>query len=155
MRLNKRIPTLTLNVAMAATRQVAANGGEWIELQVFASRQAVAATSDGRYFLRVGDESRPLMPEDLARLAGDIGTTIFHPVGTCRMGSDQDAVVDAQLRVHGVPGLRIADASIMPQITSGNTCSPTLMIGEKAAHLILQAAPVVGNNSGKTALATP
>jgi ATP-dependent DNA helicase RecG len=71
MRLSKRIPTLTLNVAVAATRQVANNGGEWIDLQVFASRQAVAATSDGRYFLRVGDESRPLMPEDLARLAGD------------------------------------------------------------------------------------
>jgi ATP-dependent DNA helicase RecG len=71
MRLNKRIPTFTLNVAVAATRQVADNGAEWIELQVFASRQAVAATSDGRYYLRVGDESRPLMPEDLARLAGD------------------------------------------------------------------------------------
>ena len=53
------------------------------------------------------------------------------------MGDDADAVVDAQLRVHGVPGLRIADASIMPRITSGNTCSPTLMIAEKAAHLIL------------------
>lgn len=71
MRLTKRIPSLTQNVAVAATRQVAPNGGEWIELQVFASRQAVAATSDGRYFLRVADESRPLMPEDLARLAGD------------------------------------------------------------------------------------
>jgi choline dehydrogenase len=53
------------------------------------------------------------------------------------MGSDKEAVVDAQLRVHGVPGLRIADASVMPRITSGNTCSPTLMIAEKAAQLIL------------------
>jgi choline dehydrogenase len=53
------------------------------------------------------------------------------------MGNDGDAVVDAQLRVHGVPGLRVADASIMPRITSGNTCSPTLMIAEKAAQLIL------------------
>lgn len=91
----------------------------------------------------------------LREAAGQIGTTIFHPVGTCRMGNGPLDVVDAQLRVHGVAGLRIADASIMPQITSGNTCSPTLMIGEKAAQLILQAAPVVGNNSGKTALATP
>lgn len=75
--------------------------------------------------------------EQLQEAAARIGTTIFHPVGTCRMGSDKDAVVDAQLRVHGVPGLRIADASIMPRITSGNTCSPTLMIAEKAAQLIL------------------
>lgn len=91
----------------------------------------------------------------LREAAGQIGTTIFHPVGTCRMGNGPLDVVDAQLRVHGVPGLRIADASIMPQITSGNTCSPTLMIGEKAAQLILQAAPAASNSSGKTALATP
>ncbi|MEK8079299.1 GMC family oxidoreductase [Pseudomonas sp. XK-1] len=75
--------------------------------------------------------------EDLQRAAGEIGTTIFHPVGTCKMGRGRDAVVDAQLRVHGVPGLRIADASIMPNIVSGNTCSPVLMIAEKAAELIL------------------
>ena len=75
--------------------------------------------------------------EQLQEAAARIGTTIFHPVGTCRMGQDKDAVVDAQLRVHGVAGLRIADASIMPRITSGNTCSPTLMIAEKAAQLIL------------------
>jgi choline dehydrogenase len=75
--------------------------------------------------------------EELHQAAAQIGTTIFHPVGTCRMGSDADAVVDAELRVHGVPGLRIADASIMPRITSGNTCSPTLMIAEKAAQLML------------------
>ncbi|MEE3634026.1 GMC family oxidoreductase N-terminal domain-containing protein [Pseudomonas sp. AL 58] len=75
--------------------------------------------------------------EQLYEAAGKIGTTIFHPVGTCRMGSGPLDVVDAQLRVHGVSGLRIADASIMPQIVSGNTCSPTLMIAEKAAQLIL------------------
>jgi choline dehydrogenase len=76
--------------------------------------------------------------EDLARLAGDIGTTIFHPVGTCRMGraDDAEAVVDAELRVRGVAGLRIADASVMPTITSGNTNSPTLMIAERAASLM-------------------
>jgi choline dehydrogenase len=79
--------------------------------------------------------------EALARLAGDIGTTIFHPVGTCAMGLDPaaGAVVDARLRVHGVAGLRIADASIMPTITSGNTNSPTLMIAERAAEWMLQA----------------
>ncbi|MBC3205822.1 GMC family oxidoreductase N-terminal domain-containing protein [Pseudomonas sp. SWRI111] len=88
----------------------------------------------------------------LQEAAAKIGTTIFHPVGTCRMGNDGDAVVDAQLRVHGVPGLRIADASIMPTITSGNTCSPTLMIAEKAAQLIL-AKPVHSSNVGAGLLA--
>ena len=73
----------------------------------------------------------------LREAASAIGTTIFHPVGTCKMGTGSDAVVDARLRVHGIAGLRIADASIMPNIVSGNTCSPTLMIGEKAAEMIL------------------
>ena len=76
---------------------------------------------------------------ELAEAAGNIGTTIFHPVGTCKMGHDAMAVVDAQLRVHGIQGLRIADASVMPTITSGNTNSPTLMIAEKAARMMLAA----------------
>jgi choline dehydrogenase len=73
---------------------------------------------------------------DLQRAAGEIGTTIFHPVGTCAMGQGRDAVVDARLRVHGIAGLRVVDASIMPTIVSGNTCSPVLMIAEKAAQMI-------------------
>lgn len=74
---------------------------------------------------------------DLVRAAGDIATTIFHPVGTARMGMDAAAVVDPQLRVRGVEALRVADASIMPTIVSGNTHAPAVMIGEKAAQLIL------------------
>ena len=73
---------------------------------------------------------------DLARAAGDIASTIFHPVGTCKMGDDDRAVVDARLRVHGIAGLRVVDASVMPAITSGNTNSPTMMIAEKASDMI-------------------
>jgi choline dehydrogenase-like flavoprotein len=75
---------------------------------------------------------------DLRRAAGDLGTTIFHPVGTARMGMAGDAlaVVDERLRVHGVGGLRVIDASVMPAITSGNTAAPTMMIAEKGAAMI-------------------
>jgi choline dehydrogenase len=81
--------------------------------------------------------------EELAQAAGQIGTTIFHPVGTCKMGkmSDPMAVVDSELRVRGVRGLRVIDASVMPFITSGNTNSPTLMIAEKAAQMIVNTPP--------------
>jgi len=76
--------------------------------------------------------------EELAQAAGEIGTTIFHPVGTCRMGMAEDpgAVTDSRLKVHGIRGLRVVDASVMPTITSGNTNSPTIMIAERGARLI-------------------
>ncbi|MDE1932895.1 GMC family oxidoreductase [Bradyrhizobium sp.] len=82
----------------------------------------------------VGDDE-----PSLAKAAGDIGTTIFHPVGTAKMGTESDplAVVDERLRFRGLAGLRVADASVMPTITSGNTNTPTAMIAEKAATMIL------------------
>ena len=76
--------------------------------------------------------------EALAAAARDLGTTIFHPVGTCRMGSDPLAVVDDRLAVHGVARLRVIDASVMPRITSGNTNAPTVMIAEKGAEFVLE-----------------
>ncbi|QEW20211.1 Alcohol dehydrogenase [acceptor] [Marinibacterium anthonyi] len=78
--------------------------------------------------------------EDLATGAGQVASTIFHPVGTARMGTDAGAVVDPDLRVNGIKGLRIVDASVMPRITSGNTNAPTIMIAEKASDLIKAAA---------------
>jgi choline dehydrogenase-like flavoprotein len=84
---------------------------------------------------KVGDDT-----ESLAKAAGDIGTTIFHPVGTAKMGpaEDPDAVVDARLRVHGIERLRVVDASIMPTITSGNTNTPTAMIAQRGASMIIE-----------------
>jgi len=90
---------------------------------------------------------------ELQQAAGAIGTTIFHPSGTCRMGQDADAVVDARLRVHGIPGLRVADASIMPTLVSGNSCSPTLMIAEQAATFMLAEAREQGRHELPTAIA--
>lgn len=94
--------------------------------------------------------------EELARLAGDIATTIFHPVGTCRMGRDDDpmAVVDSRLRVRGVDGLRVVDASVMPTITSGNTNSPTLMIAERAAEWILKDRDAPPQERGRAGVST-
>ncbi len=132
----KAAPAIAPNyLSTAADRQVAADS-----LRV--TRRIVAQPALARY---QPEEWKPGVQfesdEDLARLAGDIATTIFHPVGTTKMGRDDDpmAVLDAQLRVRGIAGLRVVDAGAMPTITSGNTNSPTLMIAEKAAEWIIQA----------------
>jgi choline dehydrogenase len=126
-------PKITTNyLSTAEDRKVAADS-------LRLTRKIVAAPALQKYM------PKEFMPgpqfdsdEDLARAAGDIGTTIFHPVGTCKMGMANDAlaVVDSQLRVKGVARLRVVDASVMPTITSGNTNAPTVMIAEKAAVLI-------------------
>jgi choline dehydrogenase-like flavoprotein len=118
-------------LATPADRKVAADA-------IRLTRRIVAQPALNRYNLT---EFRPGPgPEtdaDLAEAAGAIGTTIFHSVGTCRMGADAMAVVDERLRVRGLAGLRVVDASVMPTITSGNTNSPVIMIAEKASDMIL------------------
>ncbi|WP_022951301.1 GMC family oxidoreductase [Leucothrix mucor] len=126
----KDAPMISPNyLATADDRKVAADSLRQV-------REIVAQPAMGEY---QAEEFKPGVQfqtdEELAKLAGDIANTIFHPVGTVKMGHDDDpmAVVDSHLRVRGVQGLRVVDASIMPEITSGNTNSPTLMIAEKAA----------------------
>jgi choline dehydrogenase len=88
------------------------------------------------------DEYRPGLhikdDEELVKAGCNYTQTIFHPVGTCKMGKDENAVVDERLSVHNVKNLRVIDASIMPNITSGNTNAPTIMIAEKASDMIIE-----------------
>lgn len=132
-----RHPAIQPNyLSTEADRQVAADA---IRLTRRIVAQAPLAPHDPQEFRPgpdVGDDDA-----DLARAAGDIGTTIFHPVGTVRMGSDASAPLDGSLRLRGMEGLRVVDASVMPRITSGNTNAPTMMIAEKAAAMILAATP--------------
>jgi len=126
-------PEIRLNyLATDADRKVAADGMRY-------TRRILAANALARYS---PEEWRPgpvaQSDAELAKAAGDLGTTIFHPVSTCRMGRDPLAVVDSRLRVHGIEGLRVVDASIMPRITSGNTNAPVYMIAEKGARMILE-----------------
>ncbi len=115
-----------------ADRQVALDGLRF-------TRRIMAAKALERFNPREWKPGPELQSDEaLLKAAGDLGTTIFHPVGTCRMGRDPLAVVNDRLSVHGVDGLRVIDASVMPQITSGNTNAPTVMIAEKAAEFVLK-----------------
>ncbi len=101
------------------------------------TRRIAAAPALARFEPREFKPGEAFQSDDeLVKAAGDIGTTIFHPVGTAKMGDDALAVVDARLRVRGIEALRVVDASVMPTITSGNTAAPTMMIAEKAAEMI-------------------
>lgn len=134
-------PKITPNyLTTAEDRKVAADS-------LSLTRRIVAAPALARY------QPQEFMPgvqfqteEELAHAAGDIGTTIFHPVGTCKIGQDGDpmAVLDQQMRVRGVAGLRVVDGSVMPAITSGNPNSPIIMIAEKAAQSIRSDRPHKG-----------
>ncbi|APV50039.1 choline dehydrogenase [Betaproteobacteria bacterium GR16-43] len=126
-------PEIILNyLSTAEDKHVAAEGMRY-------TRRIMAAKALAKYG---PEEWRPgpavESDADLVKSAGDLGTTIFHPVGTCKMGHDPKAVVDERLRVRGIEGLRVIDASIMPRITSGNTNAPTYMIAEKGARMLLE-----------------
>jgi choline dehydrogenase len=125
-------PAITLNyLASAEDQQVAIEGLEF-------TRRIMAARALARFApeeLKPGPDCRS--ESALLDAARALGTTIFHPVSTCRMGSDARAVVNDRLQVHGIAGLRVVDASIMPTITSGNTNAPTVMIAEKGAEFII------------------
>jgi len=126
-------PAITLNyLATEADRRVALQGLRF-------TRRIMAAQALAKYRPREWKPGPELTSDaQLLQAAGDLGTTIFHPVGSCKMGSDPMAVVNDRLEVHGVRGLRVIDASIMPQITSGNTNAPTVMIAEKGAAFIIE-----------------
>jgi len=125
-------PAITLNyLSTLEDRKIAADGMRFTR-RIMDTR-ALAKYDPEEW--RPGPQAQS--DEELAHAAGDLGTTIFHPVGTCKMGHDPMAVVDDRLAVHGIQGLRVVDASIMPRITSGNTNAPTVMIAEKGAEFII------------------
>jgi choline dehydrogenase len=126
-------PEIRLNYLSEETdRRVAVDGMRFTRRIMAAKALAKYQPEEYRPGFAIQDE------RSLERAAGELGTTIFHPVGTCKMGKDPMAVVDDELRVHGVQRLRVIDASIFPRITSGNTNAPTYVIAEKGARAILK-----------------
>jgi choline dehydrogenase len=126
-------PEIKLNyLSTPEDRKVAVDGMRFTRRIMAAKALAKYRPEEFRPGVAIQDE------KDLEKAAGELGTTIFHPVGTCKMGNDPLAVVDDALRVHGVERLRVVDASIMPRITSGNTNAPAYLIAEKGARMILE-----------------
>jgi choline dehydrogenase len=126
-------PEIKLNyLSTPEDRKVAVDGMRFTRRIMAAKALAKYRPEEFRPGAAIQDE------KDLETAAGELGTTIFHPVGTCKMGADPMAVVDDALRVHGVERLRVVDASIMPRITSGNTNAPAYLIAEKGARMILE-----------------
>jgi len=124
-------PEIKLNyLATAADRKVAVDGMRFTRRIMEAKALAKYAPEEFRPGIEVQQDG------DLEKAAGELGTTIFHPIGSCKMGHDAQAVVDDRLRVHGIARLRVVDASIMPRITSGNTNAPTYVIAEKGAAML-------------------
>jgi choline dehydrogenase len=124
-------PLITPNYLSDANDQRVLTAGMRITRNIF------AAPAIAQYSVVEILPGPPIVSDDeLADYSRRFGTTIFHPVGTCRMGEGPAAVVDARLRVHGIGGLRVIDASVMPTLTTGNTNAPTIMIGEKGAAMI-------------------
>jgi choline dehydrogenase len=128
-------PAITLNYLSSETDRDVAVAGLRLTRKIMAT-EALAGFEPSEWLPGAQLES----DEQLRDAAAALGTTIFHPVGTCKMGSDSAAVVDDRLKVHGIENLRVIDASIMPQITSGNTNAPTVMIAEKGAEFVIASA---------------
>jgi choline dehydrogenase len=130
-------PVITPNYLSDPNDQRVLNAGIRITRQIFASPPLAQHS-----VVEILPGPDAVTDEDLAEYSRRFGTTIFHPVGTCRMGEGPGAVVDSRLRVHGMAGLRVIDASVMPTLTTGNTNAPTIMIAEKGAVMIREDAAV-------------
>ena len=127
-----------LAAPMIRPKYLSAEGDAYVMLAGIRHTQRILASpAFAEHSVRELEPGKPIETvEDVFEFAKRNGASIYHPVGTCKMGEDPMAVVDPRLRVHGLSGLRVVDASIMPTVTTGNTNAPTIMIGEKGAEMV-------------------